>query len=49
MEWVVCLINYIHHERNESEECIMQAIILAAGMGKRLKELTRDNTNAWSK
>ena len=22
----------------------MQAIILAAGMGKRLKELTRDNT-----
>ena len=28
----------------EKEESIMQAIILAAGMGKRLKELTQDST-----
>lgn len=27
----------------------MQAIILAAGMGKRLKELTRDNTKCMVK
>lgn len=27
----------------------MQAIILAAGMGKRLKELTRNNTNCMVK
>ena len=36
-------MNYIPTVKDE-RDVIMQAVILAAGMGKRLKDLTRDNT-----
>lgn len=40
---------YNHRFERESEENLMQAIILAAGMGKRLKELTQNNTKCMVK
>ena len=40
---------YNHRFERGSEENLMQAIILAAGMGKRLKELTQNNTKCMVK